>query len=102
MIFPTDQEYFKDIGSDGKLAPERFPKEQTTAHRAFVKSAEANKQGQLRVDYTRGKSEGDAGATQEEPQRLWMYTERKFSQRQPTTLMSRPKAAILASSLRER
>ena len=69
MMFPRDQEYFKDIGSDGKLDPERFPKEETTAHRAFVRSADTNEQKQLRVDYTRRKGEGDTGATQEELQK---------------------------------
>lgn len=68
MIFPTDQEYFKDIGSDGKLDPERFPKDQVTAHRTFVKSADANEQTQLRVDYTRPKGAKDTGVTQEELQ----------------------------------
>ena len=64
MIFPKDQEYFKDIGSDGKLDPERFPKEETTAHRAFVKSAEANEESKLTVHYSyRGE---DPGVTQEQ------------------------------------
>lgn len=67
MQFPRDQEHFKDIGSDGKLDPERFPKEETTAHRAFVKSAEENQETKLTVHYSyRGE---DPGLTQEHIQK---------------------------------
>lgn len=62
MIFPTDQEIFKDLGPDGKLDPERFPKGKKTARQVFHSYIRENENEKLTVRYTYYKSHGDAGA----------------------------------------